>query len=272
MTYMVMLSEGSGGWRLCLGNWPVMSFLTLKKLPIYGVSRNHRIQFLHKGHGINFFLWARRKSSMTFDVWLAFFAACWLISLSPGSGALASMSSGIQFGFVRGYWNVIGLQLALALQIVIVAAGVGAILMASEFAFNSIKWFGVVYLIYLAVKQWQLNTFDIQETHPSMNPVNPPAMIIKGFLVNISNPKAIVFILAVLPQFINPDHDLVPQYAVMMVTMIGVDMIVMAGYTCLAAKVLLILRTPRQQRFIHRSMAGMFLSAASILALVHRMK
>jgi len=80
-------------------------------------------------------------------------------------------------------------------------------------------------------------------------------------------PKAIVFMLAVLPQFIQPGRALVPQYA-----MISVDMIVMAGYTCLAAKVLLILKTPRQQKIIHRSMAGLFLSAASILALVHRTK
>ena len=88
-------------------------------------------------------------------MWLAFFAACWVISLSPGAGAIASMSSGLQHGFWRGYWNVIGLQLALAAQIAIVAAGVGAVLTASELAFNLIKWFGVAYLIYLAVKQWR---------------------------------------------------------------------------------------------------------------------
>ena len=87
-------------------------------------------------------------------MWLAFFAACWVISLSPGAGAIASMSSGLQYGFMKGYWNVIGLQIALAVQILIVAAGVGAILTASELAFNLIKWFGVIYLIYLAYKQW----------------------------------------------------------------------------------------------------------------------
>ena len=84
---------------------------------------------------------------MAFDIWLAFFTACWVISLSPGAGAIASMSSGLQFGFLRGYWNVIGLQLALAVQILIVAAGVGAVLTASALAFNLIKWFGVAYLV-----------------------------------------------------------------------------------------------------------------------------
>ena len=81
---------------------------------------------------------------MVFETWLAFFVACWLISLSPGAGAIASMSCGLQYGFRRGYWNAIGLQLALVLQIAIVAAGVGALLATSAMAFGLIKWFGVV--------------------------------------------------------------------------------------------------------------------------------
>lgn len=206
---------------------------------------------------------------MAFDIWLAFFTACWVISLSPGAGAIASMSSGLQFGFLRGYWNVIGLQLALAVQILIVAAGVGAVLTASALAFNLIKWFGVAYLVYLAIKQWQQkpSTITTEQQQPQ---VDPQAMIVKGFLVNISNPKAIVFMLAVLPQFIDPAQALIPQYGIMMLTMIAVDMIVMAGYTCLAVKVLLFLRTPRQQRILNRSFASLFLGAASLLSFVHR--
>ncbi len=207
---------------------------------------------------------------MDFDVWLGFFAACWVISLSPGAGAIASMSSGLQFGFRRGYWNVIGLQLALALQILIVAAGVGAVLATSALAFNLIKWFGVAYLLYLAYKQWQQAPSTISAEQRAEQQVQPLAMMFRGFLVNISNPKAIVFMLAVLPQFITPSDPLVPQYGLMMATMIAVDMIVMAGYTCLAARVLLFLRSPRQQRILNRSFASMFAGAASLLSLVHR--
>ena len=207
---------------------------------------------------------------MAFDVWLGFFAACWVISLSPGAGAVASMSSGLHYGFRRGYWNVIGLQIALALQILIVAAGVGAVLATSALAFNLIKWFGVAYLLYLAYKQWQQPPSVVSAEQRAEQQVQPLAMMFRGFLVNISNPKAIVFMLAVLPQFITPSDPLVPQYGLMMATMIAVDMIVMAGYTCLAAKVLLFLRSPRQQRILNRSFASMFAGAASLLSLVHR--
>ena len=65
---------------------------------------------------------------MALDTWLAFFLACWVISLSPGAGAIASMSSGLNYGFRRGYWNAVGLQLALAGQIAVVAAGLLALL------------------------------------------------------------------------------------------------------------------------------------------------
>ncbi|MGN8274520.1 homoserine/homoserine lactone efflux protein [Pseudomonas sp. SMV71] len=207
---------------------------------------------------------------MLLETWLAFFAACWVISLSPGAGAIASMSSGLQYGFWRGYWNALGLQLGLALQIVIVAAGVGAILTASATAFYAIKWFGVAYLVYLGVKQWRAIPAGISDD-AAVRPIGKPmALLFRGFLVNISNPKALVFMLAVLPQFIDPHAPLVKQYLILGVTMICVDLIVMAGYTGLASKVLRLLRTPKQQRRMNRTFAGLFIGAAGLLATIRR--
>ena len=207
---------------------------------------------------------------MSLETWLAFFAACWVISLSPGAGAIASMSCGLQYGFWRGYWNALGLQLGLILQIAIIAAGVGAILAASATAFQIIKWFGVAYLVYLAVKQWRALPADLSD-ESAVRPIGKPlSLVFRGFLVNVSNPKALVFMLAVLPQFINPHEALLPQYVAITVTMISVDLLVMAGYTGLAAKVLRLLRTPKQQRRMNRTFAGLFLGAATLLAAIRR--
>ncbi|WP_289533249.1 homoserine/homoserine lactone efflux protein [Pseudomonas sp. SO81] len=207
---------------------------------------------------------------MALDTWLAFFVACWVISLSPGAGAIASMSSGLQYGFWRGYWNALGLQIGLALQIAIVAAGVGAILSASALAFSLIKWFGVAYLVWLAIAQWRALPSDLA-TGAAERPIGRPlTLVLRGFLVNASNPKAVVFMLAVLPQFIHPQEPLLPQYLIMGVTMILVDLIVMAGYTGLASRVLRALRTPRQQRLMNRTFAGLFVGAAALLATVRR--
>src|SRR5690606_41578381 len=83
-------------------------------------------------------------------------------------------------------------------------------------------------------------------------------------------PKAIVFILAVLPQFLDPARPLVPQYLVMALTMVTVDLIVTAGYTGLASRVIRLLDSPRQQRLFNRSLAAMLVPAAGLLATVRR--
>jgi homoserine/homoserine lactone efflux protein len=207
---------------------------------------------------------------MSLETWLAFFAACWVISLSPGAGAIASMSSGLQYGFWRGYWNALGLQLALIVQIAIIAAGLGAVLATSALAFTLIKWFGVAYLVYLGIKQWRALPSDLSDDSV-IRPIGKPlALITRGFLVNISNPKALVFMLAILPQFIDTHLPLLPQYLTIGVTMVSVDLIVMAGYTGLASKVLRVLKTPKQQRRMNRTFAGLFVSAAAFLATLHR--
>ncbi|WP_312290543.1 LysE family transporter [Stutzerimonas nitrititolerans] len=207
---------------------------------------------------------------MSFEAWLAFFVASWVISLSPGAGAIASMSCGLLYGFWRGYWNAIGLQIALVLQIAVVAAGLGAVLATSELAFGLIKWFGVAYLLWLAWKQWQALPQALDDSAVPRPIGRPLSLVLRGFVVNASNPKAIVFILAVLPQFLDPTKPLLLQYVEMGATMVVVDLLVMAGYTGLAARVLRLLRTPRQQRLVNRSFATLFAGAAALLATVKR--
>ena len=207
---------------------------------------------------------------MTLETWLAFFVACWVISLSPGAGAVASMSAGLRYGFMRGYWNALGLQLALLMQIAVVAAGLGAVLATSELAFNLIKWFGVAYLVYLGWKQWVAAPGEIaagEGERPLGRPLN---LVLRGFLVNASNPKAIIFILAVLPQFLDPKAPLLVQYLLMAATMVAVDLVVMAGYVGLASRMLGALRTPGQLRWMNRSFGGLFVAAGLFLAMFRR--
>ncbi|MDV2438605.1 LysE family transporter [Acinetobacter gerneri] len=206
---------------------------------------------------------------MSFQLWLGFFVACWVISISPGAGAIASMSSGLNFGFRRGYWNVIGLQLALLVQISIVAAGVGVLFATTPWAFMLVKWFGVLYLLYLAFMQWRAPTQNI-EIKAEKHAKTIPMLIFHGFLINMSNPKAIVFLLAVLPQFLDLAKPQWIQYVIMAVTMVAIDMIVMAGYTGLAAKVLRLLTSPKQQKYMNRTFAILFSCAAGLLSLVHQ--
>lgn len=206
---------------------------------------------------------------MSFQIWMAYMLACWVISVSPGAGAIASMSSGLNYGFKHGYWNALGLQLALLVQIGVVAAGAGVLFATTPWAFFIVKWFGVLYLLYLAYLQWMAPTqsIDIQNNLPNKSRLK---LVWSGFLVNMSNPKAIVFLLAVLPQFLDLSKPQWIQYVIMALTMISIDLIVMAGYTGLAAKVLRLLKSPKQQKYMNRTFAVLFACAASLLSLVHQ--
>ncbi|MFX6163072.1 LysE family transporter [Acinetobacter baumannii] len=206
---------------------------------------------------------------MSLQVWFAYMLACWVISISPGAGAIASMSSGLNYGFRHGYWNAIGLQIALLIQIMIVAAGVGVLFATTPLAFQAVKWFRVAYLLYLAYLQWTAPVKDIEIQHEKKDK-SVSALLLNGFVVNISNPKAIVFLLAVLPQFLDLSKPQWIQYLIMAATMVTIDLIVMAGYTGLASKVLRLLRSPKQQKYLNRGFAVMFSCAALLLSTVHQ--
>ena len=91
---------------------------------------------------------------MDLSTWITFFAAAWAISLSPGAGAIAAMSAGLNHGLRRGWPIVLGLVAGIWTQIVVVGIGLGALIAASSLAFLVVKWAGVGYLVWLGVKQW----------------------------------------------------------------------------------------------------------------------
>ncbi|HSO07155.1 MAG TPA: LysE family transporter [Pelomicrobium sp.] len=206
---------------------------------------------------------------MTLQTWLAFFAACWAISLSPGAGAVAAMASGTEHGFRRSYWTILGLQLGFLSHLAIVAAGIGAVLAASDTAFAVIKWLGVAYLLYLGMRQWY-TAGAARLVGPASVEARPPRQVARGFLVNAANPKSMVFMLAVIPQFLAPGEALLPQYAVMAATMVTVDLVVMGAYALFASRLLAWLREPRHVALLNRAFGALFVAAALALAAFRR--
>ena len=205
---------------------------------------------------------------MTLSTWLTFFVASWLISLSPGAGAISCMSSGMRYGFRRSIPNIVGLQVGAIVLVAIVAAGLGAVLATSVVAFTMIKWFGVGYLLWLGVAQWRAEARPLQLDDAVA--LSPTAMFTRAVLINLSNPKGIVFMLAVLPQFIDPHAAQWPQYALCALSIFITDAFVMSGYTLLAARVFASLREPHHLRSMNRVFGGLFVGAALLLATFRR--
>ncbi len=191
---------------------------------------------------------------MSFSNWFAFFVAAWIIALSPGSGAVLSMAHGINYGVKKTSATILGLQLGLLLILSIAGAGVGSILMASASAFMLVKVLGAAYLIYLGVVQWrarsQLNLTGLtgQAKIPGVR-----QRIVTGFLTNATNPKGILFMVAVFPQFIDSSKPLLAQLLILGATMTSIDLCVMHSYAFAAASLQRYLNSPvwarRQNRF-----------------------
>ncbi len=206
---------------------------------------------------------------MDLSIWLPFFVASWAISISPGAGAVAAMSAGLTHGFARGYFLTFGLILGMWSQLALVGVGLGALIAASNVAFLVIKWLGVAYLLWLGIAQWR-STTALRADTADARAVSRRALVLRGWALNTVNPKGTLFMLAVVPQFIDPTQALLPQYAVIAATLAFTDLVINAGYTAFAARVLGALKSPRRVRWLNRIFGGLFIGLATVLATVRR--
>ena len=201
-------------------------------------------------------------------------AACVIISVTPGAGAINTMSNSLTVGWRRSGWGVLGQQLALITHVLIVAAGVGLIVQRSPFLFEAIRYVGAAYLAYLGLRMLFARV-------PSQDPEGelgaeleaPPSVsepwwsiVNRGFWVNMLNPKAIVFFLAFMPQFILPNEPLVTQYMVFISTAMVVDTLVMWGFFAVAARPFAqFSKTRRGTRTMNIVFGVLFIAVAALL-------
>jgi homoserine/homoserine lactone efflux protein len=204
------------------------------------------------------------------STWIPFFFATVAISLSPGPGAIAAMGAGLNHGFARGRHIALGLALGVCTQLAVVGVGLGALLATSALAFAVVKWVGVAYLVWLGVQQWRAPAAPLVARDEGAGQMSTRALVLRGWTVNAVNPKGTVFLLAVLPQFVDPAQPLLAQYLVIGATFGVVEFCVMSGYAALAARVLGLLRTPAQMRATNRLFGGLFVAAGALLATFKR--
>jgi homoserine/homoserine lactone efflux protein len=212
------------------------------------------------------------------NVWLAFFAACWVIAISPGSGAVLSMTHGLAYGVRGASATIAGLEAGVAAILLVAGAGVGALLLASATAFTVVKVAGAGYLIWLGWRQWVAPVADGAVAVAGVARAVPAAAglpswrerFLLGFFTNVTNPKGIVFMVAVLPQFIDPQRSLWLQLPLLLLTAVAVDVVVMHGYAFLASRAQRWLATARARRTQNRVFGGVLMAMGASLFMVKR--
>jgi len=204
---------------------------------------------------------------MTLHVWLGFLLAAILIAVTPGPGAVASMSAGLRHGYWSALALILGLQSAILIHLTIVAVGLGALLATSETAFGVVKLIGAAYLVWLGIQKWR----SVPETVSA-----PPlaerrrSLYLQGLLVNLTNPKAIVFIGALVPSFIDTSAPQFPQYLLLAATLCLTDMLVMSIYALLALRLGSRLSDTKLLRRQNYLFGGLFVVAGALLAVSSR--
>ena len=147
---------------------------------------------------------------MTLDLWLLYLLAAVGLSLTPGPNGLLSLTHGACFGLRATVWTVLGGAVGFFLLIAVSLAGMGTLLAASERAFTIAKWAGAAYLVWLGVRVWRapppFATLSTAAQSPLLPAAGRPGRLFgEGFMVAVSNPKALIFFAAFLPQFMVPD-------------------------------------------------------------------
>ncbi|MDO8457163.1 MAG: LysE family transporter, partial [Burkholderiaceae bacterium] len=204
--------------------------------------------------------------------WTAYFFAATLIAISPGSGAILAMSHGLNYGVRRTHATIAGLQAGLLVILLVAGAGVGSLLVASELAFNVVKTLGAAYLIYLGWSQWRSTSTLAPEAGTAADADVLPAgrRWLSGFLTNVTNPKGIVFMVAVLPQFISPGRPLWLQLLVIALTTLAVDTVVMHGYAFAASRLQTLFKNAQAIKLQNRVFGGLLMAVGAGLFFVKR--
>lgn len=201
---------------------------------------------------------------MTLEWWFTYLLTTIILSLSPGSGAINTMTTAISHGYRGAAASITGLQTGLALHIVLVGVGLGTLFSRSLLAFEVLKWAGVAYLIWLGIQQWRAaGALDLT---PQARLQPRSKLFRRALFVNLTNPKSIVFLAALFPQFIVPHQPQAMQYVVLGVTTVVVDIIVMIGYATLARRITGWINSPRQMKALNRLFGSLFMLVGALLA------
>ena len=209
---------------------------------------------------------------MTIPVLILFMLTSFVAIATPGPTVLLALSNGARFGTRVALFGLLGAMLSDLILIGAVSLGLGAILVASETAFQILKWIGVVYLLYLGIQLLRTKLESPQDVLQGFSPTtsDPYRVFFKCLLVALTNPKGYLFFSAILPQFVNPQAPQLSQYILLALTFTLIDGLVMLAYASSGARAVRLFRSPMAMVWINRFSGGAIIALASALALYRR--
>jgi len=208
---------------------------------------------------------------MQLQTWLLFVVTVFFVSATPGPNMLLALTHGIRHGVRKTLPTMGGLLLGLGIIMLGSAAGLGALLAASEKLFSLVKYAGAAYLIWLGVKTWRAPATPLA-TQDAAPPLGEGGWnkFRTGFLVSMSNPKAFIFFTALFPQFMDAHAPQAPQLLVLAATFYVIESGWQLIYASCGARLARWLANARRVRWLNRFAGGSFVGAGVALSSVSR--
>jgi homoserine/homoserine lactone efflux protein len=161
---------------------------------------------------------------------LVFAVTEFLLCLTPGPAVLLVVSQGLRGGFKSSQRGILGVLAGNAIFFLLSALGLGALLMSSAALFQIIKWAGAAYLVFIGLKMLLAKRSTTNPADLTSAPKPSMKLFSEGLVTQLSNPKAIVFFSALLPQFLTPDEGVLEQFAILGIVSLGIELCVLLTY------------------------------------------
>ncbi|KZZ70308.1 hypothetical protein A3765_03265 [Oleiphilus sp. HI0130] len=201
---------------------------------------------------------------MPIETWLLFFTAIVIVIAIPGPLSLLMINSTLKQGIRASSPVIFGGSFASSILLIVSASGLGAIVVSSELAFNAIRYAGAAYLFYLGIKLIRPAAAQPRADKPDTDPQpnSKTSLFHQAFLMGISNPKDILFFIALLPQFVDPQGNLLLQLVIIVCSWFVADCLCKLAYGLAAKSVSGIFTKPKNQRRLDLVSAALFISVA----------
>jgi len=202
---------------------------------------------------------------MTTDTWLLYVGTVLIFMSTPGPSHLLMLAVSMSNGFHRSLATAAGDLSANAIQILLAGLGLAAMVTASRYGFTIIKWAGVSYLVWVGVRQI-VASYRGKSGSQDEPVITLRQLWFRGFVTSAANPKAVVFFAALFPQFLDPQHPLIPQIAILGATYIVIDGCFLASYGKGASWIAKKLES-RHRVWVERAAGASLITAAVLLGL-----
>jgi homoserine/homoserine lactone efflux protein len=190
---------------------------------------------------------------MSMKILALYFVTWLLVALTPGPAVICSMTQATRYGFRSSLAGISGIQVGNFVFFLCIALGIGTLLATATTAFTVLRILGALYLLYLGVRIIASTIWRpaLAPTQPA-SPATGHGLFLQGLLIQLANPKALLFVSALLPQFIDPHRPVIPQLALLVLITIAVDFMVLSSYAFFAHRSAAAFRTSRFSRWLER--------------------